>query len=124
MRSENTHRPWNPDLPRIDEPVAGWYAVRMTRGGPLVAARLWYGPPLDPEPPHEPLDRSYRWQGLKAGQECSLEDLWPFCASSPITEATYEHMLAVQAWAENHAPDAPEANPRAAVDPLTCAIPW
>lgn len=124
MRSENTPRPIPAGLPRIDQPVAGWYAVRIVKNGPKIAARLWFGPPNDPLPPHEPLDRSPRWQAERGGQECLLEDLWPFCHASPITEAEYRHLLAVQAWATEHSPHAPEATPGKAIDMLTAPCPW
>lgn len=123
MRSENTPGPYAADLPRIDQPVAGWYGVVLVRGGPTVGARLWYGLPTDPLTGEE-LDRSPRWMGLRNGHECELTDLWPWCAGKAITEAQYDHLLAVHYWAAEFAPTDPAANPGKPVDPLTCPLPW
>lgn len=130
MRSENTPRPIPAGLPRIDPkswvdgPVEGFYRVTITRGGPWVAAKVWYGPPLDPEPPHEPLDRYHRWQALRAGREWPVENIGPIHERDRITEAEYRHLLEVAAWATAHAPDAPEATPGKAIDMLTAPCPW
>lgn len=123
MRSENTPRPYAADMPRIDQPIAGYYGIILVKNGPVVGARIWYGNPLDPVT-HEELDRSPRWMALRNGHECDYTDLWPWCAGKGITKAEYDHLLAVQAWAVEHAPTDPAANPRVAVDPLTAPLPW
>lgn len=123
MRPEPIARTTPFDLPRLDQPVSGYYGVILVRGGPVVGARLWYGLPLDPVTGEE-LDRSPRWMALRNGHECELEDLWPWCAGKQITKAQYDHLLAVHYWAAEHSPSSPEANPTKAIDPLTCKIPW
>lgn len=122
-RQENTIRPYRENMARIDQPVAGYYGVTLVRGGPVVGARLWFGPPTDPVTGEE-LDRSPRWMALRNGHECELSDLWPFCAGKEITQKDYEHLMAVHYWAAEHAPSDPAANPTQAVDPLKAPLPW
>jgi hypothetical protein len=112
----------DPNLPQIDVPIAGFYKVRLVKGGPWCSARIWYGIPNDPLT-GEPLDRGPRWQALRCGQDCDVYDLWPFCIANKIDEGEYNYLLSVEKWAIN-APDAPEADPRKAIDLLTVPIPF
>lgn len=115
-RRENSEIAWAPDaaMARIDQPIVGFYRVKLVKNGPWCSARLWYGVPADPLT-GEPLDRSPRWQALRAGNECALNDLWPWCHGNEIDKAEYNYLLSVEKWAVN-APDAPEHDPRKAID--------
>lgn len=115
-RREHTQeqRDFKSDAPRIDTPIAGYYRVKLVKGGPWTSARLWYGLPRDPITGEE-LDRSPRWMGERGGQPCELEDLWPFCHGNEIDQAEYDYLAAVEKWATN-APGAPEHDPRKAID--------
>lgn len=104
-----------------DQPIAGFYRMRLTRGGHPVGIRIWYGAPLDPVTGEE-LDRSHRWQATANGRPFDLERAWPRCADDPITEAEHDHLCRVQAWGEAHAPDSPQANPERPVDLLRAPI--
>lgn len=108
---------------RIDQPVPGFYAMSLVRGGPLVPVRIWFGLPiLD----GEELDRSPRWcceidrrtdraaDGVR--ELLDFDRAWPWCARKPITEADYLFMVSHADWATEHQPDHPKASPRTAVD--------
>lgn len=113
------------NAPRVDQPVAGHYAIKLVRGGHRVACRIWFGQPVIDG---EVQDRSPRWcveidgrtdrfdkeQGCRVPLE--LERAWPFCAKDPITVAEYRHLLRRAEWAREHAPEHPAANPRKQVD--------
>lgn len=106
---------------RVDIPAAGFYRIRLTRGGIWVPVHIWHGPPHDPET-GEKLDRSYRWQAKRNGEYVDVSEVWPWCAKEPITEEEYHYMLATKNWAETNAPESPEAQPRRKIDLLTAPI--
>ena len=100
--------------PRIvDQPEPGFFTTRLVRNGPLVPARIIW---------HE----GEGWQAVVNGEPgpTSYDDvvagvdlIWNYCPR--ISEAEYEFMLAVIAWAEEHEPRHPAANPRRPIDPRT-----
>lgn len=111
-------------------PIAGYYAMSLTRGGALVPVRIWYGAA---EIDGEPQDRSDDWRVEIDGRtdyiekdekhpeyHCriplSVDRAWPFCAKRPLSEADYRYMIEHGFWAKHHAPHHPEANPRKAID--------
>ncbi len=106
-----------------DSPVAGYYRMRLRSGGIYVGIRIWYGPPLDPVDGTE-LDRSYRWQATANGQEIPMDRVWPKCADDGIDKAEHDYLKATQAWAQQHAPDSPQANPTQRINPLTAPTPF
>ena len=106
-----------------DEPIAGFYRMRLRSGGVFVGVRIWHGAPLDPVDGTE-LDRSHRWQAQANGRPINLERVWPACACEPIGSAEYAFLVAQQAWGEEHAPDSPQADPTRRIDPLSCPVPF
>ena len=103
----------------LEEPTAGFYRMRFTRGGPLVGIKIWNGPPLDPtiydpsDPAtHEPMDRVERWQALANGELVDLERVWPQCVGDPITESEYRFLCERTAWAKRNDGFDPMAQPR------------
>lgn len=96
-------------------PTAGFYRGRMVRGGPWLAIRIWFGPPLDPDTGEE-CDRAKRWQATRGGAEADPRQLWPYVANHPIAEAEFNYMSALRAHAVKHEPDMPEAAPTSPVD--------
>lgn len=108
----------------IAEPQAGFYRVKLVRGGIHVPVRIWFGCPVIDG---EEQDRSPRWCVEVDGQtsrpvadvEGHIEPLdphevWPFC--EPITEDEYRFMCRRRGWAVDHAPHHPAANPREPID--------
>lgn len=116
----------------VDEPVAGFYAMRLRRGGLEVAVRIWFGLPIVDG---EEQDRAPQWcceidgtadfveRDDATGYRChvarSVWECWPFCAGHPISKTEYEFLLRRKAWAVEHAPEHPAANPRKRVDVRT-----
>lgn len=107
---------------RPDVPVAGYYRMRLRKGGMHVAVRIWYGPPLDPETGEE-MDRSWRFQAEINGRYDEIDRVWPTCAGDPIDEAEARYLIERQRWGEANAPDSPQANPHRKVNLLTAPIP-
>lgn len=102
-----------------DEPVAGFYRTTLVRGGPFVAVRIWWGPPVVDG---DELDRSPRWNvevdgrtdrlDKDGGRELlDIERFWPWCGRHPIPEEEYRHMLQVARHARAHDPALPQAAP-------------
>ena len=92
---------------RVDQPEAGYFRVRLVRGGPWVAAKIEQ-------------DAEGRWAASIDGQLQDPTNLDPALAKgvfqiwhygTRIPEPEYEWMLAVASHARIHKPDAPEANP-------------
>ena len=98
------------------EPVEGYYAIRLTKGGPLTPVHIWHGITPDPDFPDNPMDRSLVWHFVLGHEEVELDTIWPWCAKNPITERDWRHMLRMENWARTEAPAEPEANPRHPVD--------
>jgi hypothetical protein len=106
----------------VEIPTAGHYRFRLVRGGHPVAIRVWFGPPLDPVTGEE-LDRSHRWQASCNGAPIDLARVWPFCAREPIDEREAAYLSGLQAWAQENAPLAPQADPTRKIDLLDPSTP-
>lgn len=89
---------------RVDTPKAGYYKMRLVKGGTWVGVKLWHGPPHDPWS-GAILDRSWRWQALVDGKEGDPFETWIRAAGHPIDEAEYRYLLAHSEWAKVNAPD-------------------
>ena len=105
-----------------DQPVAGFYRIRLRSGAAFAGVYIWHGLPLDPVTGEE-LDRSPRWQASLNGEAIDLERVWPRCADEPITEANYRHLCRTQQWARENAPDSALADPRKPIDLLSTSTP-
>jgi hypothetical protein len=106
----------------VTAPEPGFYAVRMVRGGPQVAALIyrpcpfdWYDPDIDPDAtqaePYEAQDRVIR-RPLRAeidGRPADPDRVWTSGRRIPRNRFLYLRDLA--AWARRHAPDDPAARP-------------
>ena len=97
----------------IVKPEPGWFRTRMVRKGPWVPARIYCEPATDPLT-GELMERPAMLLAEINGRPCEPERVWQFCW--PITEDEYRFMLANIAWAEQHAPRDPAANPERAID--------
>lgn len=111
-------------------PEPGFFALRLVKGGVEVAARITYGPTRDPDT-GDALDRSHYYAAEIDGQPD------PSPAPSPsdrvfrvwhygrrIAESEFRYLTERGRWAREHAPAAPEANPRARVDLATLELPF
>ena len=106
-----------------DEPVEGWYRLKLVSGAVFVAVHIRFGAPLDPIDGSE-LDRAPCWQATANGEQISLGRVWPKCASEPIDKAEADYLIAAADWAKKNAPDSAFANPRRRINPLTAATPF
>lgn len=123
-RKPSVERADNPDRRWIDD--VGFYAVRLAKGAPEVGCEVTYGPALDPET-GLPLDRSWLWVVTVNGDEvhhCSPMRPQTVHVGRRITEAEYRFLIDDRAWAAEHAPHLPEANPRRAVPRAERPIPF
>jgi hypothetical protein len=76
-----------------DLPVTGCYLVRLVRGGPPCALRIWFGLPLDPVTGEE-LDRAPVWLArVNGGQPRPASWFWPECARTPISQAEHDRLV-------------------------------
>lgn len=113
---------------RIDIPEPGYFLVRLANGAMPMPARIYRPCPLETEPETwQWIDRYSPLQAEIAGEPVPVERIWPMSPSMPgktmIERAReYSYRMAVKAWAEQHDPTAPEANPRQAIDHLTTRV--
>ncbi len=96
-------------------PTAGLYRMRLVKGGPWCAVRIWNGFGNDPVT-GEILERCWIWRAEINGREVVIDRAWPWCAGHPITQPELEYLLAMHRHATKHAPHMPEANPREKID--------
>jgi hypothetical protein len=104
------------DPVRLDQPVAGYYKTRLCRGGPWVPVVIRYEVTPDPYFPENIMDRGAVWSAEVAGEPVDVFDAWPLRCDEPIAESEFNYLMALAEWAEDNAPDAPEAQPRQAID--------
>lgn len=107
---------------RVDQPVAGFYKMRLRRNSIMVGIELRYGPPLDPVTGEE-LDRSWRWLAFVNGEPIDFDEVFPACAGLPISEDDYRQFIARRDWARKHAPDSSYAERGRRLDPLSRSTP-
>jgi hypothetical protein len=103
-------------------PVPGCYRIRLTRGGPPVAVRIWLGPSIDPATGEEVQDRGFRWQcAINGGERVPFEDYWPGCARDPISCDEHDRIVGASRTMDphNHFFD-----PRQRINPLTAPTPF
>jgi hypothetical protein len=102
-------------------PVAGHYLVKLRKGGPPVALRLWWGPPLDPET-GEPMDRAPRWNCMLNGvQPVDVADYWPGCAKLPISAAEHDRIATLSKTQDRASPF---YDPLRSIDRLKAPLPF
>ena len=107
---------YDPDLP-----VAGCYEIKLVKGGPPVALRIWYGPPLDPETRLE-MDRAPRWNAMLNGvQVVAVERFWPECARQPISAARHD-FITLESITQD--PASPFYDPLKPIDRLAVPFRW
>lgn len=76
-----------------ETPAPGCYRVRLRRGAPDSAVRIWLGHGVDPETGEEMLDRPILFQCTLNGARVPLEQCWPGCAREPIDEAEHDRIV-------------------------------
>ena len=100
---------------RIERPEPGFFRLKLTRGGPWVAAIIFQPCPIEFEPEtFQAVDRVYHLQAEIDGRPVDLSRIWGY--GRRVSMAEYLYLKATSAWARQYAPKAPEANPRQAID--------
>jgi len=113
---------------RIDQPVEGFFRIKLVKDGPWVAARIyrvttkergWLPWPFDmPRPPIPFLYAlTYRLPPLRAeinGTPALVEKVWE--QGSEIDRKEFDFLTAQRQWAEESAPLHPAANPLSPID--------
>ncbi len=105
-----------------EDPVPGYYRIKLVKGGPFVGAEIKYEPPLDPVT-GEVLDRSWLWRAIIdgvaepiRGYQPTRKVWWIWERGEMIDEAMYRFLLEDRAWARKWAKSSAEANPTKTVD--------
>jgi hypothetical protein len=120
------------ERPRIDQPVAGFYAARLAKGALPVAIEIYYGQPIIDGVLQ---DRSPRWCCTVDGESARDEhdddgnfigrvpidpifdfDIWTRCCGNPVSAKEFDFLLKRSRWAREHDPTHPAANPRSRID--------
>lgn len=95
-----------------DEPQAGFYRLRLVKGGPWVPVRVWWESVVDPDTGELVEDEVLRCTVNRKDADPQRSWLW----ASPITVEAYEAMLAHIQWAlENDLSD-PVLSPYQPID--------
>ena len=95
-----------------DEPHCGWFRTRLVRDGVPVPAVIWMEQPVDSS---GALDGDEYLRCKIHNKEVDPYKAWTWLCKDPISEATYNYMRDLLAWAAEHAPDSPEANPHLSI---------
>lgn len=95
-----------------NQPQSGFFRRKLIKDGPYVPARIW-------------IDRTTRAILCEVdGQPADPLDQWTFLAGRPVSEADFRFMVAHAAWARQHSPTSPNANPDQPIDPITSPLPF
>lgn len=105
-----------------DVPQCGYYQRRIVKGGVLVPCRIWRESETDLET-GKPTGRDMLMCEVAGKREDAVSQ-WGRLCSQPIHEHEYRHLMKVQGWAKQHAPDDPMATPGKPVDFNKTPIPW
>lgn len=97
-----------------DDPQPGYYKRRLVRGGIFVPARIWQVETRCIETGDLVADVQLLCE-VSTGPADPYEQ-WPYLGKHPVPEADFRYRVAVGEWATAHSPEAPEANPRKAVN--------
>ncbi len=104
---------------------AKFYKIRLAKGAPYSALKIWRGFPINPDDGSLMMDRPILWRAFLNGEDVPVEDhaiefdqitTEPVIKGELISEDDYLLLMKTNLWAKEHKPDAPEANPRKAID--------
>lgn len=103
-------------------PEPGYFAYRMRKGAPEVAAQITHEPTRDPES-GEPLDRSWLFAAKIDFEDDPDPSPTPtervmrvWLHGRRISRDDYDYLLKDAEWCRAYAPDEPRASPRQAAD--------
>lgn len=93
--------------PVINQPVAGFYKMRLVKNGPWVPVQI------APYSTTRQFSVLCAWVG---DGPADLIETWHRCAGRPISDRDYRYMMSLREWAHANDRAAPEANPYKAID--------
>ena len=103
----------------MDRPEVGWWLMTLTRNGPRVPACIqMVHTVFEPGAESNRMERSPFLAAFIAGEPVSVDEVW-LRRGVPITRDEYNFRLADLAWAKQHAPEEPIAQPRQRIDLAT-----
>lgn len=101
-------------------PTPGCYRVRLRKGAPDSAVRIWLGHGIDPATGEEMTERGFNWQCTVNGARVPFQDVWPGCAREPISREEHDAIVARNATLDE---DSPFYDPRRPIDLMTAPPP-
>lgn len=114
--------PVRSDTYSSETPVAGCYRIRLVKGGPFVALRIYLDHPTDPVTGERLTERGMRWQARLNGTELvPVEDFWPACAKHPISQREYARICRLSRTMN---PKHPFYDPRRAINRMVAPVPF
>ena len=109
---------------RMDRPEPGFWLMRLAKGAPRVPACTRVVQTLaEPGDPLNLMDRSPFIAAFIAGEPVAVDDVW-LRKGEPITEDEHNFRVADLLWAQQHAPDEPQASPRKRIDLMQAPLPF
>lgn len=106
------------------QPEPGYWLVRLVKGGPRVPAAIRIvHTTREPGEESNRMDRSPFIAAFIAGDPVSIDDVW-HRRGEPITEADYNFRVADVRWAQQHASDEPQTQPRKKIDLMQAKLPF
>lgn len=102
----------------IGSPEPGFFRVRLVRGGPYVAARIFLPCPIDPDFGHY-MDRSRHLMAEINGSVYAslLRVFWVWTTGQPVSAGEFQYLADLAAWCRHNDSRDPMANPRKPIDP-------
>lgn len=67
--------------------------MRLRKGAPDSAVRIWLGHGLDPDTGEEMTERGFNWQCVVNGVRTDFHSVWPGCAREPISREEHDRLL-------------------------------
>lgn len=107
-------------------PQEGYWLIRLVKGGPRVPACIRYMETIvEPGEPGNRMDgtRPRYLAAFVNGEPVALDRVW-LSRGDAISEAEHDFRVADAAWAAEHAPDEPAANPTTPIDHLLIPLPF
>lgn len=104
------------------EPEAGFFQMRLVRGGPWVPVRIWLHQVIDGETGE--LVQDERLAATVDGRPADPCQIWTRCAAHPVSEQYFAYLTAGSRWDRAHAPHHPAANPTQPTDHLKTPLPY
>lgn len=100
----------------MSKPECGYWLIRLIRNGPLVPACIQRVQTMhEPGEPENTMERSPFLAAFINGEPVHIDRVW-MVRGQPIAEAEYKYRCALTDWAQQHAPDMPEATPTKRID--------